>query len=247
MRGLPLAIAAAMKTLVVISWVFVCGCGTSSDSGPAPDPTVVFADACEPAACATSPVISDAAALVAQLEATPAWVPFGRYTSGCLAASDDQPVSGTITLDGGDVAIPASCQGCPEVGFVVRGQPAGVECLDPEQFFDFTLCHGIRFTDTTVRFRTIQMDLHPAVNAMAVVEVLAPCAAPCGASELACEASHTCWSTVRDHCAYCLAGSNDACACWDGDDFADDGTPCDRYTSGDIIEAGTCQRGVCVD
>lgn len=90
------------------------------------------------------------------------------------------------------------------------------------------------------------LDTHPGrYNFVPIVEVLAACAAPCGATELACEATHTCWSDARDHCAYCLGGDNDACACWNGTGFEDDDTPCEVAVSGDVYMPGTCQSGVC--
>lgn len=95
---------------------------------------------------------------------------------------------------------------------------------------------------------TLVRDVHPAPgNHRAIVEILPPCANACEATQLACEAAHTCWATVRDHCAYCFGGSNDACACWDGTAFLPDGAPCERYVSGDLIDAGTCRQGICTD
>lgn len=208
----------------------------------------MFAAACEPVACTTAPVASDAQTLIARIDATATWVGFGEYTSGCLPASEDMPVTGTITIDGGDIALPTNCAGCPAVGFVLRDEPPGVECLDPENFFDFALCRSVRITDTTVRLRPMVRDVHPAPgNHRAIVEVLPACATPCAAEAFTCEAVNTCWATARDHCAYCLGGSNDACACWDGSDFMADGTACQRHVSGDVIVGGTCQQGVCVD
>jgi hypothetical protein len=87
-------------------------------------------------------------------------------------------------------------------------------------------------------------DIHPGpYSYAAIVEVLAPCAAPCAA--FACGTSHTCWSTARDFCAFCLAGTNDECACYDGASFANDGASCSLYLSGDIVASGACYAGVC--
>jgi hypothetical protein len=76
--------------------------------------------------------------------------------------------------------------------------------------------------------------------------VLSACAAPCGAAEFACEATHTCWASVRDHCAYCLGGDNDECACWAGARFQDDGQNCSVAISGDVVVDGACRAGKCV-
>jgi hypothetical protein len=91
------------------------------------------------------------------------------------------------------------------------------------------------------------VDIHPAQgNYVMVVEVLPACEVPCSGGQLACEASTTCWDTERDHCAYCLGGTNEACACWKGGELEPDGAPCEMFTSGDIIESGHCESGACV-
>jgi hypothetical protein len=181
------------------------------------------------------------------VQATTDWTLLGRYTSGCLAASDDLAVTGTVTVQGTDIMPPANCgTACGPVMFELVDAPPGVTCLQPEALFDFTLCGGITVQDTTVRLRITERDVHPSqYNIRPVVQVLPRCETACASDEVACPDTHTCWANVRDQCAYCLGGTNQECACWDGAQFEADGTACSYYETGDIISQGTCHAGVC--
>lgn len=215
-------------------------------------PDTSFPDRCQPSACATGPTISAPDQLVTLIDATPEWVFQGPYTTGCLASSDNILTTGTLTVQADSIAVPAPCQDrgdCRKlVKFRLSEPMAGVECVGPEQWYDFTLCAGITLHDATVRLRMLQIDIHPSEfgNFAPIVEVIPACEAPCSDTEVACEATHTCWADARDHCAYCLGGSNEACACWDGTAFAADGTECEFFVSGDVIQGGKCQAGTCV-
>jgi hypothetical protein len=221
-----------------------------SEPAMSESPVASFPGRCPIGPCAVGPTIASANELIAIIEATPDWVTFGPYTTGCLPASADILVSGTVTLQADSVAVPTICRGgaCRDVvRFRAQEQPMGVECLEPEPWFSFTLCAGITLHDTTIRVRTLREDIHPSEfgNYAPIVDVLPACATPCGADELTCAASHTCWTSVRDHCAYCLGGSNEECGCWDGARFAENGAKCSIATSGDIIELGICRAGTC--
>jgi hypothetical protein len=157
-------------------------------------------------------------------------------------------VSGSFTVRGEDIAVPASCgTGCgQQVRFRLRDEPAGVECIGPLSYFDFTLCDEVTLTDTTVRLRMLLEDVHPAQdNIIPIVEVMPACETACADDQIACGATHTCWDTARDHCAYCLGGDNEACGCWNGEAFAGDGETCTIALTGDTYVSGTCQTGVC--
>lgn len=213
---------------------------------PAPDaPFHSFPSACAPQACETGNIVTSAADLVSIIESDSTWQSMSEYSTGCLTATKDLPVSGTITIDGNSIALPANCPSCrPDVVFRVSDDMPGVECRSPEYWWDFRVCGEIAITDTTVRLRMGVRDTHPGpYNYAAIVEVIEPCDAPC--AEFACSASHSCYSTARDYCAFCLAGTNEECACWEGSEFAADGTACSFYLSGDIVEVGTCHLGVC--
>src|SRR5262245_33746597 len=221
-------------------------------AGPGEMPVdTAFPNRCADSACATGPTVAAAKDLISIVEAS-SWVRFGPYTTGCLPASPDIHVTGSVTVQGDGIAIPAFCQSRQDcrkaVRFRSRPLPAGVECIDPEPWYEYTLCGSITLRDTTIRLRTVDQDIHPSEygNSAPVVDVLAACAAPCGSSEFACEATHTCWSEARDQCAYCLSGTNEACACWNGTGFDKDGARCTFAISGDVYLGGTCRAGTCI-
>jgi hypothetical protein len=232
--------------------VLLIGCASQEDSGGSGSgsgslPT--FEQACAPVACATGSVATEASHVEAVIDGTTTWTPFGPYTTGCLEASMDVPVHGSFTVRGADLAVPSDCGiGCgQDVRFRLRDQPAGVECIGPISYFDFTLCEEVKLTDTTVRLRMLIEDVHPAEeNYIPIVEVLPACVSACGTDQLACEATNTCWNNARDYCAYCLGGSNEVCGCWDGETFAADGETCSIAQTGDTYVGGTCQTGTCV-
>lgn len=234
-----------MKPNLLLVTVVLAAC-SQSQSGP---PLLVeFPEACEPETCVAAITVTTAGELAAKLDFTGA-PGVGRYTTGCLPASGDITARGTITLRSTDVAVPAGCTSdCRQkVMFRLRGEPAGVTCLEPEHWYDFTLCAGVTIADTTVRVRPVIQDTHPSAfgNSSPVVDVLPACTAPCGSSQVACPATHTCWQTPRDQCAYCLGGDNEQCACWDGTAPLADGTHCAYFVSGDVEVSGTCVSGTC--
>ena len=240
-----------MKTyalLVALLW----GACTSS-SGPDETSTVSFPAACPEQACQPGATVSSADELALLINFTPT-VSDARYTTGCRPASSDVAVQGTITLRSSDVAVPSGCEapGCrPQVMFRLSdapggASPAGTTCLDPEHWFDFTVCGGVTIADTTVRLRSLLRDVHPGTPGyVPIVEIVPACAAPCAEGQLACAATHTCWQNARDYCAYCLGGDNDQCACWNGTAPTADGAACSFYVTGDIAELGTCVAGRC--
>jgi len=235
----------AITLLVLVS------CTTrSSDIDPPPGddpPSHEFPNACPVQACETGSVVTRADDLVTMINGTTEWLAVSEYSTGCRPASKDVPVTGTITVRGDALAMPAACPYCnPQIFFRLRDQVPGVECVEPEYWFDFMVCRAITVTDTTLRLRTTIFDTHPSeYNYAAIVEVLDSCAAPCAA--FTCAASHTCWSTARDYCAFCLAGTNEECACYtETNNFAADGASCSYYISGDLIELGACQAGTCM-
>lgn len=239
---------ALMKTHTLLLLLACSACtsssGGSDDTGKQ---TVTFPAACPEQACEVGATVSNVDTLATLINFTPA-VHNARYSTGCLTASSDIAIDGTITLASTDVAVPSDCTGdCrQEVKFRLRDQPAGVTCHDPEHFFDFTLCGSVTLTSTTVRVRSLIRDVHPgSPNHLPMVEILPACTTPCADDQFACPATNTCWSSARDYCAYCLGGDNETCACWDGDSPQADGSSCSFYVTGDIVEAGTCEAGRC--
>ena len=237
-----------MRTLLCLA---LAGCSLyytdkHDDDPPIGDPPIDL-PACPEITYAAPTTITTASELAAKIEGTPEWVAFTEYTTGCLYASEDITITGTITVDGTTLAVPGVCPDC-ETGatFMLRDAPANVECIDPEYFWDFVTCDAITATDTTVRLRTVMRDIHPAYpNYLHIVEVLPGADTPCGSEQYTCGATKACWNSARDFCAYCLDGTNEQCACWEGSKFMTDGTRCTMMVSGDVQVSGTCEAGVC--
>lgn len=232
----------------VIAWLLVVGChveptASAPPVGLPPDLDIPL-NPCPVETCQTGAPVTAASQLVAMIEATPTWTPIGEYTTGCLPASKDIPITGPVAVRGADIAFPESS--FPPVQFQLVDAPAGVTCVDPTYWFDFTTCKAIDVGDTTVRLRMVLLDIHPTPpNYTPLVQVLPACELPCSPDQFVCQATHTCWSTARDQCAYCLGGSNELCSCWNGHSLDADGTECTVWRSGDFTELGTCQGGVC--
>jgi hypothetical protein len=236
-RGLLIA-------LFIPLWA-ACGCGAFLT--PDASTAAAFFDECPSAQCAAPTPVHADTDLAAGIAAAP-WPRKGPYTTGCLAASGDLRVDGSLTFDAGAIAVPAECAGgcLDRVSFRLVGAPAGVSCVAMDPAAHLGTCATVRVTDATVRVRPIIQDTHasPTGNFAPVVEILGACASPCAASELACPASHTCYGSERDFCAYCLGGDNQTCACWTPSGQAVDRTTCHLYL-GDIMVTGTCQAGAC--
>jgi hypothetical protein len=231
------------STTCLLFALLACG-GTNDTAEQLPE----FTEACAETTCTMAATVSSAAYLEEAIAEGAAWTPHGKNTDGCLPASGNIVVTGATTVNGADLARPATCTTyCgPEVAFRIRGTVPGVTCIDPEYFFDFMACGSIEVTDATIRVRTVLEDITPGVySAQALVEVLPACEQPCADGELRCEATNTCWSSERDYCAYCLGGDTEVCACWNSDGFADDGTDCSYCASGHVTVGGTCNAGVC--
>jgi hypothetical protein len=233
----------------------VCLAACSGSAAQPPDTLepVTFPDACPQMTCQTGPTVDGPVPLADFVNASASWTYRGEYTSGCLFSSGEVIAAIDISLAGDAVTIPSMCPAgsdCRQkVSFRLDPTATGVRCDDPEQFFDFTACGGITVTaGTALRVRAVLLDIHPSAfgNYMPLVDVLGGCAATCGADAFACAATDVCYGSVRDHCAYCLGGTNEQCACWNGSALEPDGTACEMFVSGDVMLAGTCRDGACV-
>lgn len=220
-----------MKRLAVI--VVTAACSTTESS--APDPAQLFTAACAPQTCETGSPATEAAHIDALIAASE-WPGLAEYTTGCLPASKNIPVQGTITLRGAD----------HDGKFRPRDLVPGVECIGAQYYWDFMTCDEVTLTNTTIRIRTVTQDIHPAPeNHLRLIEILDACESGCAAETFACEATHTCWPTERDYCAYCLGGDNETCGCWEDGALLPNGSECSIFVSGDIIASGVCEAGRC--
>lgn len=238
--GPGVALGAAVKRIALL--LVVVGFGACAEPITEPDrlPASFAATTCSPAACETGPVATATADIDAVIAASTEWPVFDDYTSGCIRASNNIPVTGSVTLVG------ATHDAKIVIG--TRVPLAKFECIGAEYYFDFATCDEVRITDTTIRVRTLTRDLHPAGGYLRTVELIEPCEAGCfyPEAESWCEQTHTCWPDLGSYCRYCLGGSAAKCNCWDGvDSYLPDGSHCSLAVSGDLWVEGRCYSGTC--
>lgn len=230
---------------VISIFLLLAACSTNDGS---PDANASFPAACPQTTCApASATVHSVGELDALLQAR-TWTSFAFYTTGCLPASDDIVVQGTLTLDAQSLTRPSGCGAdCrTEIAYRLLDAPAGVTCDELDPIDRLHACSKITITNTTLRVRTLIEDIHPASpNSTSVLELMGPCTEACPTSAFTCEESHTCWGSERDYCAYCLGGTNETCACWHASGLAADGTTCSIYVSGDVTVGGVCAGGAC--
>jgi hypothetical protein len=233
--------------LACITLLLLAAC--SSDSSPSEEPEIPALNECATTACEPAQFAYYVSQVADIVNGTQSWPAFGPYTTGCLSATQDIETS-AYTVQSSLLAVPAACASradCRQaVKFMLRDAPAGVTCVGPEMV-GYTFCDGIQVADGTVlRLRMVLLDIHPSAlgNYAPIVEVLPPCHTACEADQFACAATHSCWDTKRDRCAYCTDGDNAQCACWD-DGWLPNGAYCEAFLSGDTVYRGTCQDGRC--
>lgn len=196
-------------------------------------------------ACPVPVEVGDAAGLLAVLEGL-AWDQVGPYSSGSVPDSPDLVITGTITIAGDQVPIPASCldrEDCRHTA-VFAGDRPGATIEGSDGWFEGE--PSLTLADTTVRLGAALMDTHPGpYNFVPLITVLGPCGEPCNAGQFACQADLSCYGTFDAYCRRCEGRSAPECACRAPEGPLPDGTPCDYFVSGDVIESGTCRNGLC--
>jgi len=195
--------------------------------------------------CASPQVVSSTDELIQRL-AVIEWTPVGGYSSHIPSVSHDMFISGVVRLAAQQIPVPQSCltrHDCRhEVLLTVASSQPEIEC----QANDMGGCHTISLTDTTVRFRGIMRDTHPSRwNFSPVLEIISACSTPCSSSEFRCATDNTCWSSFDAYCRLCGGQSKEACACQSAEGVLPDGSDCHFWMSGDVIQSGTCQAGIC--
>ena len=185
--------------------------------------------------------------LLAVLE-TAAWESVGPYSSGSLPPTPDLVVGGTVTLESKNIPVPAGCLDRDDC----RNQ-AVLSAVDVEGALvegDAGLFEGdtrLTLTDTTVRLSLSMLDTHPGpFNFVPLVSVIGPCDAPCDPDEFACPADGRCYGSFDAYCRRCEGRPAAECACRAPEGPLADGTSCDYFISGDVIEVGECRAGICV-
>lgn len=174
------------------------------------------------------------------------WTPIGGYSNRLPVASQDVFIAGTLTLAATQIPVPQAClnrHDCRHDALLtVSSSLSGVEC----QANDVGGCETVSMADTTVRFRGIMRDTHPSRwNFSPTLELLSACSAPCESGEFRCPTDNTCWSSFDAYCRLCGGQTKEACACQSPEGILPDGSECHFWMSGDVIQSGTCQVGVC--
>ena len=233
-----------MRRVAVWAVVLAMGVAACGDDAPGPTsepPGVTF----DTSACPDPIEVSDAAGLMAVLAAQ-SWDWVGPYSSGSEPPSADLLIVGEITVTGDEVPLPAECLGredCRPTALFWSSQP-GTEVTGSDSWFEGT--STLTLTDTTVRLSPSMMDTHPGpFNFVPVVSVQGPCGTPCSEGSLACQADLSCYGDYEVFCRRCENRPVEECACREVTGPLEDGSFCEYFVSGDVIEIGTCRSGRC--
>lgn len=226
--------------LVVVGGVSACG----DDEGATTTveaPGVTF----DVSACPEPVTVTDAEGFLAVLAGVP-WDAVGPYSSGSEAPSADVVVDGTFTISGDEVPLPDSCLGrddCRHTAVISSSQP-GTTVGGGESWFEGVTT--LTISDTTVRLSPSLMDTHPGpFNFVPVLSLTAPCGTPCAPDGFACQADLSCYWSFDSYCRRCEGRSAEECACRTETGAVEDGTSCDFFESGDVINSGVCRAGRC--
>src|SRR5262245_7563661 len=104
MRGASVARSGGIMKRICLVTVMLAGCGGGSE--PEPDLGALFPDECPTVTCPGGATIASSQDFVAVVDSSQPWTARGDYTSGCLPASPDHQVTGTVTVRGGDLKMP---------------------------------------------------------------------------------------------------------------------------------------------
>lgn len=187
--------------------------------------------------------VSEVVAVLADTE----WDWVGPYSSGSLPPTPDLVIDGTITLESSDIPLPADCldrADCRHQAVFRSSDLSGVAVEGGGGMFEGET--RVTVTDAAVRLRLSMTDTHPGpYNYVPVVEILGSCEEPCPAGELTCPADGTCYASFDEYCRRCEDFPAGQCACRASEGPLPDGTACEVWVSGDVLDAGVCRAGVC--
>ncbi|MBU1494183.1 MAG: hypothetical protein KJ956_09465 [Actinobacteria bacterium] len=237
------------KTLWIVAALMVAlpACGGDESTGGGQTTGVVEAPGVtfDTTACPDPIEVSTVAGLIDVLAAV-TWDWVGPYSSGSTPPSADLLVVGEITIDGAQVPLPEDCLGredCRHTA-VFSASREGAVVAGGDNWFEGE--SSLTLADTTVRVSAAMMDTHPGpYNFIPLITVIGPCGEACAVGQLACQADLSCYGDFDTFCRRCQNGSAEECACRDVEGPLPDGTTCDYWVSGDVIEVGTCRSGRC--
>lgn len=179
------------------------------------------------------------------------WTFTGGYSSLRVPISGDLQAAESIELTAADLKPPASCLERPDcrraVAIEISDQLPAITCQSTEQVLWKETCAIVSFpAGARFRIRGILYDTHPGEwNFIPILQVLPPSDMPCREGELRCEADNTCFASFDDYCRTCLGQEKERCACQSPQGDLPNGSDCQYWLSGDVLQAGKCQAGVC--
>ena len=195
----------------------------------------------------SEPAVKDIIALLDVME----WKPLGNYTSGTLPITKDIKISDEFYLNSFDVELPDVCNGIDgcnqQVYFEIEEETKGTKCTDVFNTQNAVLCRRVLLSNTTVRFRTVLLDLHPSeYNLVPVVQILPSSSTSCSPSRMHCISDNTCWRTFDSYCRHCLGQDKEICACSTSEGQKEEDERCWYSKTNDVMEVGKCQNDKCI-
>lgn len=179
------------------------------------------------------------------------WTYSGGYTSLQVPLSGDLKTNEAMTLTAADIQTPAIClerSDCRnQVAIQISNQLPTLSCLQIDQVFSGEFCSMVSIpAGARFRLRGILYDTHPAQwNFIPILQILPASDVPCLEGEFRCEVDRTCFAGFDDYCRTCLGLEKERCTCQSPQGDLPDGTKCQYWVSGDVLQSGQCQAGVC--
>lgn len=179
------------------------------------------------------------------------WTPAGEYSSRPLGITADIRFPKPVTLNPGDIQPPQRCLDRPDCRHTVVLDMSrwveGANCLEEEPVLWLNSCKVVEFEqDTVLRFRVKLLDTHPGEwNYIPTIELVPSCSTPCQSNQFRCALDNTCWDSFDQFCRICLGKEKEQCACQSPQGDLPDGSDCQYWISGDVLEAGKCASGWC--
>lgn len=179
------------------------------------------------------------------------WTPAGEYSSNPLGITTDIRFSQPVSLNLGDIQPPANCLERPDCRHAVVLDMSrwvdGANCLEEEPVLWMNTCKVVEVKqDTVLRFRAKLLDTHPGEwNYVPTIEFVPSCSTPCQSNQFRCALDNTCWDSFDQFCRLCLGKEKEQCACQSSQGDLPNGSDCQYWISGDVLEAGKCTSGWC--
>lgn len=200
-----------------------------------------FPSHCASSECGNLVTLAGVDAFLARVSSTRFGTP-SESAGECQPISVDLKVTNAFELDRAQIPIPDACRDSHGCGanpvFKLDPHLRGVECVGSAPAGE---CTRVRLSATTLRIR-----VGPRWDGFTtwdpVLELVRPCSQPCEADEVACDFNHTCWEDPAPMCRYCLGGSPDQCACWNGRGYKPIGSECQYAESGDTRVEAHCSK-----